>query len=53
MSSSSSSKRPVQSMRRTELEAEARRLGIRNPQGYIVTELRPVVASRLRSEAGR
>ncbi|HXI95621.1 MAG TPA: hypothetical protein VNG04_05815 [Candidatus Acidoferrum sp.] len=46
-------KRPVKTMRRNELVAEAHRLGIKNPDRYNVNELRPVVAGRLRREGGR
>jgi hypothetical protein len=46
-------RRPVEKMLRHELITEAIRLGIKNPDLYIVRELRPVVASRLRQEAGR
>lgn len=46
-------KRPVKEMRRSELEVEARRLGIENLDRYIVKELRMVVGARLAKEAGR
>jgi hypothetical protein len=47
------SSRPVEKMRRHELIAEAERFGIKNTERYIVRELRPLVASRLRQEGGR
>jgi hypothetical protein len=40
-------------MVRRELVIEAERLGIKNTDRYIVAELRPVVAGKLRREAGR
>jgi len=46
-------KRPVNTMRRHELVAEAHRLGIKNPDRYLVPELRPVVAGRLKREGHR
>lgn len=46
-------KRPIRSMRRHELVAEAQRLGVKNPDRYIVSELRTVVGSRISQEAGR
>lgn len=45
--------RPVKTMRRHELVAEAHRLGIKNPDRYLVKELRPVVASTIARKAGR
>lgn len=41
--------RPVKTMRKHELIAEAKRLGIKNPENYLVTELRPVVAAKHRN----
>lgn len=46
-------RRPVKKMRRAELEAEAQRLGVKNPHFFIVAELRRLVTSRLGQEAGR
>lgn len=45
-------KRPVAKMRRSELEQEARRLGIENTDRYLARELRAVVAGRLRARQG-
>lgn len=45
--------RPVKTMRRHELIAEARRLGVKKPDLYLVNELRHVVTARLRKESGR
>jgi hypothetical protein len=41
--------RPVKTMRKHELIAEAKRLGIKNPDRYLASELRPVIAARLRN----
>lgn len=46
-------KRPIRTMRRHELVAEAKRLGIAKPNLYNVDELRPVVGARIAQEAGR
>jgi hypothetical protein len=47
------SKRPIRSMRRSELEQEARRFEIKNLDRYTVRELRLVVGARIAKEAGR
>ena len=41
-----SSNRSVRTMRKDELMMEAHRLGIKNPEGYLVPELRKVVTAR-------
>lgn len=51
--SSPRAKRPVRSMRRSELVAEANRLGIKNTERYNVDELRLAVSGRMSKEAGR